>query len=93
MNPKLNHNDSRPPPDDMETSNEGRSNKNNHLFINKKNKIMPTNNQLNTAWLVQLPNAHHDGTTQQIDDHVGYFFFFGLGSSKARQVSRTRAER
>ena len=29
---------------------------------------MPTNNQLNTAWLVQLPNAHHDGTTQQIDD-------------------------
>ena len=34
---------------------------------------MPTNNQLNTAWLVQLPNAHHDGTTQQIDDHVQAF--------------------
>ena len=24
--------------------------------------------QLNTSWLADLPNAHHDGTTQQIDD-------------------------
>ena len=60
---------------------------------NKQIQIMADNNQLNTAWLGELTNAHHDGTTQQIDDHVGYFFFFGLGSSKARQVSRTRAER
>ena len=34
---------------------------------------MATNNQLNTAWLAQLPNPHHDGTTQQIDDHVQAF--------------------
>ena len=54
---------------------------------------MADNNQLNKAWLGELTNSHHDGTTQQIHDHVGYFFFFGLGSSKARQVSRTRAER
>ena len=29
--------------------------------------------QLNTAWLAQLANAHHDGTTQQIDDFVQAF--------------------
>ena len=34
---------------------------------------MATNNQLNTAWLVQLTNPHHDGTTQQIDDQVQAF--------------------
>ena len=34
---------------------------------------MATNNQLNTAWLAQLPNPHHDGTTQQIDDFVAEF--------------------
>ena len=26
--------------------------------------------QLNTAWLAELTNPHHDGTTQQIDDFV-----------------------
>ena len=34
---------------------------------------MASNNQLNTAWLVQLTNPHHDGTTQQIDDQVQAF--------------------
>jgi len=29
---------------------------------------MITDNQLNTAWLAELTNPHHDGTTQQIDD-------------------------
>ena len=29
---------------------------------------MSAENQLNTAWLAELSNAHHDGTTQQIDD-------------------------
>ena len=29
--------------------------------------------QLNTAWLVLLPNPHHDGTTQQIDDFAQAF--------------------
>ena len=28
---------------------------------------------MNTAWLAQLANAHHDGTTQQIDDFVQAF--------------------
>ena len=34
---------------------------------------MADNNQLNTAWLGELTNAHHDGTTQQIDDFVAAF--------------------
>ena len=34
---------------------------------------MATSNQLNTAWLAELANAHHDGTTQQIDDFVQAF--------------------
>ena len=34
---------------------------------------MAENIQLNTAWLGDLPNPHHDGTTQQIDDIVGNF--------------------
>ena len=34
---------------------------------------MATNNQLNYGWLADLPNPHHDGTTQQIDDHVQAF--------------------
>ena len=34
---------------------------------------MADNNQLNTAWLGELPNPHHDGTTQQIDDFVAAF--------------------
>ena len=34
---------------------------------------MATSNQLNTAWLAELANAHHDGTTQQIDDFVAAF--------------------
>ncbi|MBQ3301447.1 MAG: hypothetical protein IJH04_04810 [Eggerthellaceae bacterium] len=34
---------------------------------------MADNNQLNTAWLSNLTNAHHDGTTQQIDDFVQSF--------------------
>lgn len=34
---------------------------------------MATNNQLNYGWLGDLTNAHHDGTTQQIDDHVQAF--------------------
>ena len=34
---------------------------------------MADNNQLNTAWLGELTNAHHDGTTQQIDDFVQAF--------------------
>ena len=34
---------------------------------------MATNNQLNYGWLGDLPNAHHDGTTQQIDDAVQAF--------------------
>ena len=29
---------------------------------------MADNNQLNSSWLGELTNAHHDGTTQQIDD-------------------------
>ena len=40
---------------------------------NKKIQIMADNNQLNTAWLGELTNAHHDGTTQQIDDFVQAF--------------------
>lgn len=27
--------------------------------------IMADNNQLNTAWLADLTNLHHDGTTQR----------------------------
>ena len=34
---------------------------------------MAEQKQLNTAWLAQLANAHHDGTTQQIDDFVQAF--------------------
>ena len=34
---------------------------------------MADNNQLNTAWLAELTNPHHDGTTQQIDDFVRNF--------------------
>ena len=34
---------------------------------------MADNNQLNTAWLGELTNPHHDGTTQQIDDFVRNF--------------------
>jgi len=34
---------------------------------------MADNNQLNTAWLGDLSNAHHDGTTQQIDDFAQSF--------------------
>jgi len=34
---------------------------------------MAENNQLNTAWLADLTNPHHDGTTQQIDDFVRAF--------------------
>ena len=34
---------------------------------------MAENIQLNTAWLGELTNPHHDGTTQQIDDIVGNF--------------------
>ena len=34
---------------------------------------MATSNQLNTAWLAELSNPHHDGTTQQIDDFVQAF--------------------
>ena len=29
---------------------------------------MSETNVLNTAWLAELPNAQHDGTTQQICD-------------------------
>ena len=29
--------------------------------------------QLNTSWLSELTNPHHDGTTQQIDDFVQAF--------------------
>ena len=32
-----------------------------------ENPTLPTN------WLAALSNANHDGTTQQIDDAVGYF--------------------
>ena len=31
---------------------------------------MSTDFQLNTAWLAELTNPHHDGTTQQIDDFL-----------------------
>ena len=34
---------------------------------------MAEQKELNTAWLAQLANAHHDGTTQQIDDFVQAF--------------------
>ena len=34
---------------------------------------MATSIQLNTAWLAELANPHHDGTTQQIDDFVQAF--------------------
>lgn len=34
---------------------------------------MAEQKQLNTAWLAQPANAHHDGTTQQIDDFVQAF--------------------
>ena len=34
---------------------------------------MADNNQLNISWLGDLPNAHHDGTTQQIDDFAQAF--------------------
>ena len=34
---------------------------------------MSTDYQLNTAWLAELTNAHHDGTTQQIDDFLQAF--------------------
>lgn len=34
---------------------------------------MAEKNQLNTAWLVQLSNANHDGTTQQIYDYVAAY--------------------
>ena len=34
---------------------------------------MAEQKELNTAWLAQLPNPHHDGTTQQIDDFVRNF--------------------
>lgn len=34
---------------------------------------MADNNQLTTAWLAQLTNPHHDGTTQQIDDFVSAY--------------------
>ena len=34
---------------------------------------MATSNQLNTAWLDDLANPNHDGTTQQIDDFVQAF--------------------
>ena len=34
---------------------------------------MSTETQLNTAWLAELSNPHHDGTTQQIDDFAQAF--------------------
>ena len=34
---------------------------------------MADNNQLNVAWLGDLSNPHHDGTTQQIDDFAQAF--------------------
>ena len=34
---------------------------------------MATSSQLNYGWLGDLANAHHDGTTQQIDDFVAAF--------------------
>ena len=34
---------------------------------------MAENKQLNSAWLAELTNAHHDGTTQQADDFLQAF--------------------
>ena len=34
---------------------------------------MSETNVLNTAWLAELPNAQHDGTTQQICDFASAF--------------------
>ena len=47
---------------------------------------MAENNQLNTAWLVELTNPHHDGTTQQIDDCVTAFVTDNARFAEKRQA-------
>ena len=43
------------------------------LITHQITVAMSTETQLNTAWLAELSNPHHDGTTQQIDDFAQAF--------------------
>ena len=49
-------------------------------------KNMSETKQLNTSWLVELTNPHHDGTTQQIDDFATAFV-----TDNARFIERRQA--